>query len=126
MLCTSHSTEKESHRTRYFNFCNKQSHRGNLKSNHLTSLITSKKRKELQISEEEVKFAVDNFFEFKHEGGFDVIYDPHFLCSLRPSQRTEWAKKMKSLLKKHGCLITLIYPAYKYESIAPYTITPQL
>jgi methyl halide transferase len=74
-----------------------------------------------------VKFVIEDFFEYKYEGGFDVIYDPHFLCSLHPSQRTNWAKKMKSLMKKDGCLITLIYPVFEKErKYPPYTMSAEL
>jgi len=67
-----------------------------------------------------IAFQQGDFFAFQDSVGFDIIYDPHFLCCLLPSKRKDWVKQMKSLLKKDtGWLITLIYPVKKEKSEDP-------
>lgn len=44
-----------------------------------------------------------NFFE--HEGAYDLILEQTFFCALDPSLRTNYALKMKELLKPKGKLV---------------------
>lgn len=46
---------------------------------------------------------------FKHEGAYDLILEQTFFCSFPPTDknRTEYAKKMKALLKPKGKLVGL-------------------
>ncbi len=42
---------------------------------------------------------------FQHEGKYDLILEQTFFCALDPSHRTDYAIKMKSLLKPGGKLV---------------------
>jgi len=49
-----------------------------------------------------------DFFEFS-EGGFDLIIEQTFFCSLPPTLRTAYALKMSDLLKDSGKLVGLLF-----------------
>lgn len=46
---------------------------------------------------------------FTHDGQYDCIMEQTFFCALNPSQRPDYAKKMKSLLKPEGVLMGLLF-----------------
>ena len=63
----------------------------------------------------------------EEEDKFDFIYDYTFLCALNPSIREDWAKKMASLLREGGELLTVIFPIReKKTNVPPYRVTMQL
>lgn len=64
---------------------------------------------------------------FKHElQPFEVIYDYTFLCALQPKLRKEWAKRMASLLKPGGVLVTMIFPICDKPDGPPFAMSIEL
>ncbi|MCB0477597.1 MAG: methyltransferase domain-containing protein [Crocinitomicaceae bacterium] len=49
----------------------------------------------------------EDFFEF--DGQFDLILEQTFFCALLPELRAKYVVKMKSLLKKEGKLVGLLF-----------------
>ncbi|MBS3992618.1 MAG: SAM-dependent methyltransferase [Bacteroidetes bacterium] len=49
----------------------------------------------------------EDFFE--HNKTYDLIIEQTFFCALHPSQRTNYAKRMHSLLTKGGKLVGLLF-----------------
>ncbi len=46
---------------------------------------------------------------FSHDNTYDLIIEQTFFCALDPSLRTNYAKKMSSLLKQGGKLVGLLF-----------------
>jgi len=53
-----------------------------------------------------------DFFTFEppREEKFELIYDYTFFVAILPEKRKEWGRKISSLIKPGGYLITLIFP----------------
>lgn len=63
------------------------------------------------IAPERARGVAADFFEWEApEGGFDVVWDYTFLCAIDPSQREDWAAKMRAIVVPGGELITLVFP----------------
>ncbi|KAF7093682.1 hypothetical protein CFC21_096081 [Triticum aestivum] len=54
-------------------------------------------------------FLIADFFKWRPNEPFDLIFDYTFFCALDPSMRLAWAETVSRLLKPDGELITLIY-----------------
>jgi SAM-dependent methyltransferase len=82
-----------------------------------------KKAKEWSCSspnKEYFAFLVGDFFNWKSEEAFDLIFDYTFFCAIDPSLRSDWAKRIDELLKLDGELITLIFVISGQEEGPPY------
>lgn len=69
---------------------------------------------------------VGDFFDWHAPFSFDMIYDATFLCSLPPTRRSDWARRMAELLARDGELVTLIFPCGEYQGGPPFAMDPQL
>lgn len=80
----------------------------------------SKKTKNLNIVQQDI-FSLKN----KFEGYFDYILEQTCFCAINPKKRPEYARLVKSLLKKNGQLIGLWLPLDKQieEGGPPYGTT---
>ncbi|KAG6875013.1 hypothetical protein C0992_005555 [Termitomyces sp. T32_za158] len=67
----------------------------------------------------EVSFEAGDFFSFKSEDKFDVVYDYTFFVAIPPKRRVEWAQQMISLVKPGGYLITLVWPIEPQSEVGP-------
>lgn len=56
---------------------------------------------------------------FKHTGQYEFIIEQTFFCALEKPRRIEYAKKMKSLLKKDGILTGLLFDK-EFENSPPF------
>jgi len=82
-----------------------------------------KKAKEWSFScpnKEHFSFLVGDFFNWKSEEHFNLIFDYTFFCAIDPSFRRDWAKKIEELLKPDGELITLVFVVTGQEEGPPY------
>ncbi|KLO12813.1 Thiopurine S-methyltransferase [Schizopora paradoxa] len=67
----------------------------------------------IQIEKEsqlEVSFHSGDFFTYKVDEQFDLVYDYTFFCAIPLELREGWGKQMCDLIKTGGHLITLAYP----------------
>lgn len=94
----------------------------------------------LDFSEEAIKYArhlakkegLDiNFLTkdlFKLNGGyenyFDAVYEYTTYCAINPERRDEFAKKIASLLKPGGKLLTILFPVENRPGGPPFGIDP--
>jgi SAM-dependent methyltransferase len=60
-----------------------------------------------KFSGKPVKIIHEDFF--LHSGKYDLILEQTFFCALHPSQRVDYAIKMKDLLKPGGKLVGLLF-----------------
>lgn len=62
-----------------------------------------------------------DFFAYKPDELFDLIYDYTFLCALPPAMRKDWARRMAELSKDAPStrLVTLMYPLNGDPNIGP-------
>lgn len=51
----------------------------------------------------------ESFFDFTPAEAFDLILEQTFFCALPPERRTDYAKKMHSLLKSTGKLVGVLF-----------------
>lgn len=73
-----------------------------------------------------VSVKVDNFFSFKDDEKFDLVYDYTFFCAIDPSMRDKWAAKMSELILPGGHLIALIFPVDpNREGGPPFRVAPE-
>ncbi|KAJ3678123.1 hypothetical protein LUZ60_001926 [Juncus effusus] len=72
------------------------------------------------LNKEYFAFLVGDFFNWKSEEAFDLIFDYTFFCAIDPSLRSDWAKRIDELLKLDGELITLIFVISGQEEGPPY------
>ncbi|KAF2604291.1 hypothetical protein F2Q70_00024566 [Brassica cretica] len=56
-------------------------------------------------------FMKEDFFTWRPDELFDLIFDYVFFCAIEPEMRPAWAKSMYEVLKPEGELITLMYEA---------------
>lgn len=64
-----------------------------------------------KVKEENVDFVLGNFFDYHlFDHHFDFIFDYTFFCAIDMGMREEWGKRMSSLLKPGGKLLTLVFP----------------
>lgn len=70
-----------------------------------------------------VEFVVADFFDYKPEASFNLIFDYTFFCAIHPSLRPNWAAKMADLLAHDGELITLIFPVGEFDGGPPYSVS---
>lgn len=67
-------------------------------------------RDEAGLDAAQLEVVVGDFFEYKPDAPFDVIWDYTFLCAIDPEVRGAWARQMSALLAPDGELVTLIFP----------------
>ena len=70
-----------------------------------------------------VDFPRENIFIqdfFEHNGLYDIIIEQTFFCSLHPSRRPDYAKKVYELLKPGGKLVGLLFDDELYSDRPPY------
>jgi methyl halide transferase len=83
-------------------------------------------RQRAGVPRDRVEIVVGDFFEYRPEAPFDLIWDYTFLCAIDPSLRSRWAEKMDELLAPHGELITLLYPTSDAPAQGPpFLIEPE-
>ncbi|KAF9447688.1 S-adenosyl-L-methionine-dependent methyltransferase [Macrolepiota fuliginosa MF-IS2] len=71
-------------------------------------------------------FELVDFFTYKPDHGFDLIYDYTFFVAIPPSRRNEWGKKMAELTNPGGYLVTLVFPIDPWvESGPPHYVRPE-
>lgn len=63
-------------------------------------------------------FHLGEFFDYK--GEFDFIIEQTFFCALAPALRENYVSKMKSLLKKEGKLVGLLFNDSLYTDHPPF------
>lgn len=63
-------------------------------------------------------FHLGEFFDYK--GEFDFIIEQTFFCALDPALRDNYVSKMKSLLKKEGKLVGLLFNDSLYTEHPPF------
>ena len=68
-------------------------------------------REERGIATDRARIVTEDFFAYRPEAPFDLIWDYTFLCALDPSVRPVWARKVDELLAPEGEILTLIFPA---------------
>lgn len=80
------------------------------------------------VDAESASVEVANFFEWRPETTFDVIWDYTFLCAIEPEMRSEWSQQMERLLSPGGQLVTLIFPVDpdRGDEGPPYRMSPDL
>lgn len=67
-------------------------------------LVNSLRQK---FSEKTIRIIHEDFF--LHNDRYDLILEQTFFCALHPSQRNDYAEKMKSLLKDDGRLVGVLF-----------------
>uniref|UniRef100_A0A7N0U779 Thiol methyltransferase 2 n=1 Tax=Kalanchoe fedtschenkoi TaxID=63787 RepID=A0A7N0U779_KALFE len=72
---------------------------------------------------ENFMFVKADFFSWKSNELFDLIFDYTFFCAIEPCMRSAWADKINELLKPDGELITLIFPISDHEGGPPYRVS---
>ncbi|KAL4193808.1 hypothetical protein AMTRI_Chr06g201190 [Amborella trichopoda] len=86
------------------------------------------KAKELSSSapnSDHFTFLKADFFNWKPNEAFDLIFDYTFFCAIDPRLRPTWAKRMRLLLKPGGELITLIFPIGNHVGGPPYKVSAE-
>mmetsp|Transcript_5272 Transcript_5272/g.6999 ORF Transcript_5272/g.6999 Transcript_5272/m.6999 type:complete len:217 (-) Transcript_5272:264-914(-) len=84
-------------------------------------------RDEQKIEAKNVDYICADFFKFKPDSKFDVVFDYTFLCALPPELRENWAKQMAALLEEGtGRLVTLIFPIVDKQGGPPYAMSVKL
>eukprot|EP00898_Chlorokybus_atmophyticus_P004500 jgi/Chlat1/5050/Chrsp33S05052 len=81
-------------------------------------------RQDAGLTADQAQFELADFFTYKPDAPFDVIFDYTFFCAIQPEQRPAWAAKQASLLSASGTLITLIYPIGTHEGGPPFAVHP--
>ncbi|KAG2309758.1 hypothetical protein Bca52824_029506 [Brassica carinata] len=67
-------------------------------------------------------FLKEDFFTWRPNELFDLIFDYVVFCAIDPETRPAWAKAMYELLKPDGELITLMYPITDHDGGPPYKV----
>ncbi|XP_024010710.1 probable thiocyanate methyltransferase 2 isoform X2 [Eutrema salsugineum] len=67
-------------------------------------------------------FVKEDFFTWRPNELFDLIFDYVVFCAIEPETRPAWAKSMYELLKPDGELITLMYPITDHVGGPPYKV----
>ena len=65
-----------------------------------------------------------DFFHYKAEVPFDLVYDHTFLCALPPVDRSAWAERMSELVCAGGMLVTQMWPLHPDSSVLDLTVGP--
>lgn len=73
-----------------------------------------------------VEFKVADFFAFKPETPFDLIFDYTFLCAIPPTMRPQWAQSMASLLRPGGYLLALQFPLDDRTGGPPFALSQEI
>ena len=71
-----------------------------------------------------IEFLVEDIFTLKDDYSekFDFVYEYTTYCAINPERRNEFAKKISSLIKKGGRLISVLFPVDKREGGPPFSI----
>ncbi|KAF2604294.1 hypothetical protein F2Q70_00024565 [Brassica cretica] len=67
-------------------------------------------------------FVKEDFFTWRPNELFDLIFDYVVFCAIEPEMRPAWAKSMYELFKPDGELITLMYPITDDDGGPPYKV----
>jgi SAM-dependent methyltransferase len=84
--------------------------------------------KQLAIQREvNIDFLIEDIFTLNNDykESFDFVYEYTTYCAINPERRKEFAKKISSLIKKGGRLITILFPVDKREGGPPFSINVQ-
>lgn len=74
----------------------------------ISPLLVSNLKKKFHSSQNQgLQIICDDFFN--HQGQYDLIIEQTFFCALNPALRQKYVTKMKSLLKKDGRLVGLLF-----------------
>ncbi len=60
--------------------------------------------------DQKVNFLCEDIFNLEEIPQYDYIFEYATYCAINPDRRTEFARKLSSLLKKEGKLIALLFP----------------
>ena len=73
-----------------------------------------------------INFLEEDLFKLdgEYENYFDLIYEYTTYCAIDPGRRNEFAKKIASLLKPGGRLITILFPVEDRPGGPPFGIDP--
>ncbi len=73
-----------------------------------------------------INFLNEDIFNLgkEYDENFDLVYEYTTYCAINPGRRKEFAKKISSLLKKDGKLITVLFPVDDREGGPPFRIEP--
>ncbi len=68
-----------------------------------------------------IEFLIEDIFTLSdyYTESFDLVYEYTTYCAINPERRKEFAKKISSLIKKGGRLITILFPVDKKEDGLP-------
>lgn len=85
-------------------------------------------RRDAGVSADRARIEVTDFFAWRPNHTFDVIWDYTFLCAIEPEMRPAWVEQMERLLSPDGQLVTLIFPVdpTRGPEGPPYTLSPQI
>jgi len=78
--------------------------------------------KQLAVQREvNIEFLIEDIFTLNKDytENFDLVYEYTTYCAINPERRNEFAKKISSLIKKGGRLITILFPVDKREGGLP-------
>jgi len=84
--------------------------------------------KQLAVQREvNIEFLIEDIFTLNKDytENFDLVYEYTTYCAINPERRNEFAKKISSLIKKGGRLITILFPVDKREGGPPFSIDVQ-
>lgn len=73
----------------------------------ISNLVTDRLRATVSPSYPSIKIITGDFF--LHEGQYDLILEQTFLCTLHPSLRVQYVKKVKELLTGNGKLAGVLF-----------------
>ncbi|KAL5578610.1 hypothetical protein UlMin_011052 [Ulmus minor] len=72
-------------------------------------------------------FLKADFFTWHPTDLFDFVFDYTFFSAIEPEMRSQWAQKMRDILKPDGELMTLMFPMseHKHENVGgpPYIVS---
>lgn len=71
----------------------------------ISAILTEKLKKKYEALP--IKIINTDFFD--HKGDYDLIFEQTFFCALDPMQRTDYVKKMVTLLKPGGKLVGVLF-----------------
>eukprot|EP00252_Welwitschia_mirabilis_P001315 TRINITY_DN1119_c0_g1_i3.p1 TRINITY_DN1119_c0_g1~~TRINITY_DN1119_c0_g1_i3.p1 ORF type:complete len:261 (+),score=20.54 TRINITY_DN1119_c0_g1_i3:84-785(+) len=72
------------------------------------------------------EFKKEDFFTWKPDELFDLIFDYTFFVAMEPKMRPAVAKRFAELLKPGGELLTLMFPLDDHEGGPPYAVSVEV
>ncbi|XP_026390399.1 thiocyanate methyltransferase 1-like isoform X2 [Papaver somniferum] len=90
------------------------------------SEIAITKARKISLSAPNAKcfeFIVADFFTWRPNEIFDLIFDYTFFCAIEPRMRAAWGKRMHELSKPDGEIITLMWPTNDRDGGPPFKVS---